>query len=264
MKFTIDKESSELLSTLDALGLPAFIVDPRGTVLSCNESVLSLFEHSRTEVIGRGLDKFVSLDLAGRTGNQEDGFAERSYCFRKNSPPFSSRIAVVPNKDNRPDRINVVVRDLPGKKAQADPCALPRQDTASRSELINELSSIINSSLSIGTIFRMVVTELRKIIDYSRASLLLYSEKDDDLLIFALDTDLKTEMKKGVKAPIAGTSAGWVVRNNKPWISYDLKDSQFELDGKLLREGIRSTISIPLFHDRMLGVFNFDSEQPSN
>jgi two-component system NtrC family sensor kinase len=69
-------------------------------------------------------------------------------------------------------------------------------------------------------------------------------------------------MKKGVKAPLEGTSAGWVVRNNKPWISYDLKDSPFPLDGKLFREGIRSTISIPLFHDRMLGVFNFDSEQP--
>ena len=26
-------------------------------------------------------------------------------------------------------------------------------------------------------------------------------------------------MTKGVKAPIEGTSAGWVVRNNKPWIS---------------------------------------------
>jgi two-component system NtrC family sensor kinase len=264
MKFTIDKESSELLCMLDALGLPAFIVDRRGTILSCNEAVLSLFEHSRSEVIGRWLDKFVSLDVTARAGKQGDGSGERSFCFRKNSPPFSSRIAVVPNKDSRPDRINVVVRDLPGQKPQADTGTLPMQDSATRGELINELSSIINSSLSIGTIFRMVVSELRKIIDYSRASLLLYSEKDDDLLIFALDTDLKTEMKKGVKAPIAGTSAGWVVRNNKPWISYDLKDSQFELDGKLLREGIRSTISIPLFHDRMLGVFNFDSEQPSN
>ena len=36
---------------------------------------------------------------------------------------------------------------------------------------------------------------------------------------------MKTEMKKGVKAPIDGTSAGWVVRNNKPWISYDLEDT---------------------------------------
>jgi two-component system NtrC family sensor kinase len=70
-------------------------------------------------------------------------------------------------------------------------------------------------------------------------------------------------MKKGVTAPIEGTSAGWVVRNNKPWISYDLTETAFPLDRKLLNEGIRSTISIPLFHDRMLGVFNFDSTDPS-
>jgi two-component system NtrC family sensor kinase len=59
-----------------------------------------------------------------------------------------------------------------------------------------------------------------------------------------------------------GTSAGWVVRNNKPWISSDLEKTPFGLDRKLLREGIRSTISIPLSHDRMLGVFNFDSTTP--
>ena len=109
----------------------------------------------------------------------------------------------------------------------------------------------------------MVVSELRKIIDYSRASLLLYNEKDDALLIFALDTEMKTAMKKGVKAPIEGTSAGWVVRNNKPWISRDLKETPFSLDRKLFDEGIRSTISLPLFHDRMLGVFNFDSANPA-
>ncbi len=66
-----------------------------------------------------------------------------------------------------------------------------------------------------------------------------------------------------MKAPIEGTSAGWVVRNNRPWISYDLQETAFALDRKLLAEGIRSTISIPLFHDRMLGVFNFDSTAPS-
>jgi two-component system NtrC family sensor kinase len=32
----------------------------------------------------------------------------------------------------------------------------------------------------------------------------------------------------------------------------------------LLQEGIRSTISIPLFHDRILGVFNLDSTNPGN
>lgn len=131
-------------------------------------------------------------------------------------------------------------------------------------KLINEVSSVINSSLSIGSVFRIMVAELKRLIDYDRASLLLYNEQKNHLLIFALDTDMKTIMTKGVKAPIEGTSAGWVIKNNKPWINYDLfKETPFWLDKKLSNEGIRSTISIPLFQDRVLGVFNLDSIFPN-
>jgi len=269
MGTTIDQESSELLRTLDVLGMPAFIVDRHWTILSCNDAAPRFLEYDRASVIGRSLDKFVSGDQhPGSTGDleQEDGpsGSVRAFCFRKNGGPLPSRIAIIPKSDNVRDRRIVIIRDTAGaRQGHEETLRTGRQEKAAPGELISELSSIINSSLSIGTIFRMVVSELRKIIQYSRASLLLYNEKDDRLLIFALDTEMKTAMKKGVRAPIEGTSAGWVVRNNKPWISYDLNDTVFPLDRKLYAEGIRSTISIPLFHDRMLGVFNFDSAEPS-
>ncbi len=127
-------------------------------------------------------------------------------------------------------------------------------------ELVNELSWVVNSALSIGTIFRIMVSEIRRFLEYDRASLLLYDEGSEKLIIYALDTELNTVLKKGIKAPIDKTSAGWVVRNNRPWINYDLESSiSFELDRKLLAEDIRSTISIPLYRDRVLGVFNLDS-----
>jgi signal transduction histidine kinase len=276
MKIMLDKDSSELLRTLDVLGMPAFIVDRQWTILSCNDSVSTYFEYDRSDIIGRNIEKYISLDTILRERETSgtslavdaalDGKASpslRSFCFRRHGSPVSSRIALIPNRKYRPERMIVVVRDSPDRENPplGVNSATPR-DGAERGELISELSSIINSSLSIGTIFRMVVSELRKNIHYSRASLLLYNEKEDNLTIFALDTEMKTAMKKGVKAPIEGTSAGWVVRNNKPWISHDLKDTAFILDRKLLAEGIRSTISIPLFHDRMLGVFNFDSAEP--
>lgn len=129
--------------------------------------------------------------------------------------------------------------------------------------LISELSGIINSSLSIGTVFRIMVSEIRKLIGYNRASLLLFNEKENSLLIFALDTEMNTIMKKGVKAPVEGTSAGWVITHNRPWINRDLDELAFPLDKKLRDEGIRSTISIPLVHDKILGVFNLDSTEPA-
>lgn len=129
--------------------------------------------------------------------------------------------------------------------------------------LINELSSTVNSGLSIGTVFRIMLSELGKIIEYDRASLLLYDEKRKNLLIFALDTEMKTVLPKGMRAPLEGTSAGWVIENNRPWINRDLaSDIQFVHDAKLRDDGIRSTVSIPLYQDKMLGVFNLDSLKP--
>ncbi|HXX53375.1 MAG TPA: GAF domain-containing protein, partial [Thermodesulfovibrionales bacterium] len=131
-------------------------------------------------------------------------------------------------------------------------------------KLINELSSMINSSLSMGTVFRIMMSEINKLIDYDRGSILLYNEKEHNLLIFALDTNMRTTLRRGVRAPLDGISAGWVIKNNRPWINDDLeKKIAFPLDKKLLDEGIRSTISIPLVQERILGVFNLDSTKPS-
>ena len=216
-----------------------------------------------TAISGRRISEFLSPDPSA--GPAAAGLSSAT-CARGDGGVFQSAVGVVPLPADASVRL-VVVRDAPQRRQRApdDSGAAAGGEDAERVmhlEIINELSGIINSSLSIGTIFRMVVKELRKLIDYSRASLLLFREKQDDLLIFALDTEMHTVMTKGVKAPMEGTSAGWVVRNNKPWISHDLEQTPFALDRKLLSEGIRSTISIPLSHDRMLGVFNFDSTVP--
>jgi len=258
MKTVLQSDSAELLKAFDVLNLPVFVIDAGGAVVSCNESAPRAFGWHRDEIIGLDVERFLSFETPRSAPAAISVVSGPSPCFRKDGSSFHSRIAVIPGQDPRSGLRTVVVRDATEDGLPA--CTPPGK--VAQVELINELSSIINSSLSIGTIFRMVVSELRKLIAYSRASLLLYNEPDDRLLIFALDTEMKTAMKKGVRAPIDGTSAGWVVRNNKPWISEDLETTQFPLDRKLLREGIRSTVSIPLYHDRMLGVFNFDSTEP--
>ncbi len=251
----------DLLGAFHVLQLPAFVIDGSGVVTSCNESVTRVLEFDQASVVGGNIREFLFPDPAAAT----TGLIGAT-CSRRDGSSFPSAVGIVSLPADPGARL-VVVRDAPRPRRAApdDSGTAAGGEDAERAahlEIINELSGIINSSLSIGTIFRMVVKELRKLIDYSRASLLLYREKQDDLLIFALDTEMRTEMKKGVRAPMEGTSAGWVVRNNKPWISRDLEQTPFALDRKLLREGIRSTISIPLSHDRMLGVFNFDSTVP--
>jgi two-component system NtrC family sensor kinase len=258
MKTALHSDSAELLRAFDVLNMPVFVIGPDDKVLSCNNSVARAFGWDRDEVLGRDIGTFLSPEALRSAADSPSGVSRPSLCRHKTDGSFHSRVAVVPSREPLAGVRTIVVRDAPEDGLPA--CSPP--DKVAQVELINELSGIINSSLSIGTIFRMVVSELKKLIAYDRASLLLYNETDDTLLIFALDTAMKTAMRKGVKAPIEGTSAGWVIRNNRPWISGDLAETRFPLDRKLLQEGIRSTISIPLYHDRMLGVFNFDSTKP--
>jgi two-component system NtrC family sensor kinase len=251
-----------VLGVLEALGLPAFVVDAGGGIAACNDCGAAALGLEPAALTGRRIGEFCAPDPASAAAAQLDA----AVCSRADGSAFASTVRVAPLAAGTGLRL-VVVRDAPpplrgdALEPGAAACSADAERVA-HLEIVNELSGIINSSLSIGTIFRMVVKELRKLIDYSRASLLLYREKQDDLLIFALDTDMRTVMTKGVRAPMEGTSAGWVVRNNKPWISFDLEQTPFALDRKLLAEGIRSTISIPLTHDRTLGVFNFDSTVP--
>ncbi len=130
-------------------------------------------------------------------------------------------------------------------------------------ELINEISSVVNSSLSIGHIFGLVFLEIKQVIDFDRASITLLKESRNVLEIFAIDTKRPTKLTKGVFAPTRETSAGWVTTSQKPWINHDLKkEMAFTSDSALLNEGIRSTISVPLFKDRPLGALNLDSTHP--
>jgi PAS domain S-box-containing protein len=131
--------------------------------------------------------------------------------------------------------------------------------------MINEISGVINSSLSIGHVFRLVASEIKKVMDFDRASIVILDERRKAMELFALDSSLPTRLKKGVSLPLGGTSAAWVTANQKPWINTDLgREMAFEKDSALLEEGIRSSISVPLYKDRPLGSLNFDSTRPGS
>lgn len=223
----------KLLEIFDLLGIPAFLLDHRDNILSINHTASTLFslEHQACRLCDILPDIEFLSDSEIFIKNTLQGF----YAGKIISFSIDSSKKILGLQDITEQKIG---------------------------ELVNELSWIVNSSLSIGTIFRIMASEIKRFISYDRASLLLYDERTEKLTIYALDTKLNTVLKKGVKAPVYNTSAGWVVQNNRPWINYDLEtDLRFELDRKLLAEGIRSTISIPLYKDRILGVFNLDSKE---
>jgi len=260
MRLLSDSPVYSLFRLLDSLNIPVIITDKGFKIKDANLALRTLLDLT-DDVNGKDIrdllpvEAMIERDLA-------EGQIE-AICYRKRSSPFMARITL-----RSYDDLIFIVQDLSGKSdtglALENRRLMDRlKDMMNQINLINELSGVINSSLSAATVFRIMMSEIRKRLSCDRASILLYNEKEDNLLIFALDTDLSTLLKKGIKAPIDGTTAGWVVRNNRPFINYDLaSDMRFPLDSKLLHEGIRSTISIPLYQDKLLGVFNLDSITP--
>lgn len=261
MKVLSDSPASFAFRLLDSLGLPVIITDRGFKIKAANLLLKTILNLRDEEITGRDI-----RDLLPVSSIIEDGSVEGqtvAICYRDGAP-FKARITM-----RACDEMLFIVQDISDDALQSGRVTDNRvlveklRDKMNQISLINELSSIINSSLSTATVFRIMVSEIRKRIPCERVSILLYNEREDNLSIFALDTDLNTLLRKGIKAPIEGTSAGWVVRNNQPFINYDLSSEMiFPLDGKLLKEGIRSTISMPLYQEKILGVFNLDSVKP--
>jgi two-component system NtrC family sensor kinase len=275
--------SDVMLETFDYLNTPALIINASLKVVALNAAANAIFCYASAEIIGLDLLELVTQTsgIAGETTgistacqHSTAGVYYESICKKKSGELFIAQVSVIPHQLDH-QRL-VVLNDISdlrklrlGKQLdlalENDRLIAQLRDKMRQIELINELSGIINSSLSMGTAFRIMASEIRKMVSYDRASLLMFNERENNLTIFALDTDKKTILKKGVKAPLTGTSAGWVIQNNRPWINRDLlEETEFPLDRKLMNEGIRSTISVPLYRDKMLGVFNLDSATPSH
>jgi len=242
---TAQSNLEEILRIFDCLSISCFLVNSNYTVEATNPVAKEILKFD-SDIIGKNFfDLFSKIEFYEVPSENIPRQAYRMLSARKTDGELFYAKLFCLKLDH--GRSLLILQDITDQRL---------------AELMNELSWIVNSSLSIGTIFRIMASEIKKFISYDRASLLLYNEEEDNLTIYALDTDLKTVLKKGVKAPVDGTSAGWVIRHQKAWINYDLATYMpFPLDKKLLREGIRSTISIPLYKDRILGVFNLDSTE---
>jgi two-component system NtrC family sensor kinase len=239
-----------LWEVLDGLHLPAFYLNSDYRIIDSNESVKDHLFFQKDEIVNQSVFDIVRISPSMKQGlSSKKTTVLEGTCLQKNRESLSAKITFVQHSEG----FIVIIEDRSDLK-----------EKVKQIKLINEISSVVNSSLSIGHIFRLVFSEIRQMIGFDRASITLLKESRDVLEIFAIDTRRPTKLTKGVIAPINETSAGWVTINQKPWINRDLRDDMpFTYDSALLNEGIRSTVSVPLYKDRPLGALNLDSANPA-
>lgn len=137
-------------------------------------------------------------------------------------------------------------------------------EKAAKLQAINEVAQAINSSLNLDEILRSITEHMRKIIGFDRASISLIDGNGVSVRTFAVSHPAHSTALPETNGPLDKTSPGWVIANRKPWIDSDLtKELRFFEDSRLVAEGIRSRIVLPLLaKSAALGTLNLGSKRP--
>ncbi len=154
----------------------------------------------------------------------------------------------------------LLIRDVSARK-KAEEEIIQR---SKRLEVISELTRIIGSSLDIRDIYQAFTSEIKKIIDFDRASIALVD--GDKLRFFAVSGDVETGLGEGDIIPLAGSTTAWVMEHKRSNIETDFtQEAQFSIDERqLLKSGLKSAIRVPLFsRGEVFGTFNLTSRHPN-
>jgi diguanylate cyclase (GGDEF)-like protein len=111
--------------------------------------------------------------------------------------------------------------------------------------LINRLTTIITSSVSIQEIFEGFVQELKEVVDIDWASIALID--GNELCLSALSTTIGSAWQTGERITLEGTATEWVCRERKSWYEADLAQyRRFWTGEHYLQQGIHSVVYLPL------------------
>ncbi|MCZ7625852.1 MAG: HAMP domain-containing protein [Candidatus Methylomirabilis sp.] len=135
------------------------------------------------------------------------------------------------------------------------------RERADRIAAVNRLTKIISASLDIGAVYETFAAELKRFIPYTRMGIVLSEESGARLKLFQLVGTPLAEVPLGMIWPNGqGTGVAWVMSHRRPHCESDLATAgRFVEDGMLTKEGIRSTVRLPLIAGgQVIGVLFLD------
>ncbi len=129
--------------------------------------------------------------------------------------------------------------------------------------LINRLTTIITSSMSIQEIFEGFAQELKKVVDVDWASIALID--GNELYFLTLSSTIGSAWQKEERIPLEGTATEWVCREKKSLYEADLvRYCRFWTGEYHLKQGIHSIVYLPLsIKDKGIGSLILASRRPN-
>ena len=119
-----------------------------------------------------------------------------------------------------------------------------------------EISRILNSTLDLEHLLRIIVNSAERLTDCDASSIILVDPKSG-ALYFRASSSLQDYKVRPLVVPMDSSVAGWIVRHNKPVIIDDAQNDPrfFNQVDKVSGTATRSILGVPMvFQERIIGV----------
>ncbi|HJU04886.1 MAG TPA: GAF domain-containing protein, partial [Nitrospiraceae bacterium] len=131
-------------------------------------------------------------------------------------------------------------------------------------EVLLEITNVLNSQRDTDSLWRAITEQIKQIIPWDRAGIMLYHPEIGGFKFYALETSTVTRvLQRDSIIPREGSAAGWVFDHHRIHVRPNLHEQQvFMEDEYYLQEGLGRMINLPLMaHDACLGTLNIGSVQ---
>jgi diguanylate cyclase (GGDEF)-like protein len=133
------------------------------------------------------------------------------------------------------------------------------RSSSTRAEILNRITTALTSNMDIRATLPLFAREIATLIEFDRLMFGFVNDSGDYLEIFGHPEG--TNWGLGDVVPVVGSGAGSVVLNSQAILQEDiLRSHRFIEDMRLLEEGIRSYVVLPInSRSRSIGVLGFAS-----
>ncbi|MFO0792616.1 MAG: PAS domain S-box protein [Candidatus Brocadiaceae bacterium] len=130
-------------------------------------------------------------------------------------------------------------------------------------EIISNINKTIATSLDIRESFSTICSELKKIIPFDRACIIISNEQGQWFQVFALAKTYNfSEINEGKSFPMSGSLLEEIIKTGEPVIVNNTEGCRFWTDKVLHKEGLHSRLGFPLtYKGEVLGAIAFGSEK---
>jgi signal transduction histidine kinase/HAMP domain-containing protein len=158
--------------------------------------------------------------------------------------------------NNMADKLKQTYYDLARKIMEID-------EKAHQIALINEISRAINAAFDLERIYEITTREIRRLVDYDRASITLLDEDGSGVRFEFVVPSVREGWQQYDHLSLEGTNIGHVILTKQPLIKRDIAEQHDALEDELLlKTGMKSFIIVPLIsHSGVIGTFNLSNRR---